>query len=58
MFVKLVCCIISVEEPHHFYGAPASGENFDAAPAPAQAPTLIIKVNIRSHILFSSNSVQ
>jgi hypothetical protein len=26
-------------EPHHFYAAPAPGENFDAAPA-APAPTL------------------
>jgi hypothetical protein len=25
----------SVAEPHHFYAAPAPGENFDAAPAPA-----------------------
>jgi hypothetical protein len=24
----------SVTEPHHFYAAPAPGENFDAAPAP------------------------
>jgi hypothetical protein len=24
----------SVAEPHHFYAAPAPGENFDAAPAP------------------------
>jgi hypothetical protein len=32
----------SVAEPHHFYAAPASGENFDAAPAaPAPAPTLL-----------------
>jgi hypothetical protein len=23
-----------VAEPHHFYAAPAPGENFDAAPAP------------------------
>jgi hypothetical protein len=29
----------SVAEPHHFYAAPAPGENFDAAPAPA--PTLL-----------------
>jgi hypothetical protein len=28
----------SVAEPHHFYAAPAPGENFDAAPA---APTLM-----------------
>jgi hypothetical protein len=27
----------SVAEPHHFYAAPAPGENFDAAPA-ATAP--------------------
>jgi hypothetical protein len=26
----------SVAEPHHFYAAPAPGENFDAAPAPAR----------------------
>jgi hypothetical protein len=25
----------SVAEPHHFYAAPALGENFYAAPAPA-----------------------
>jgi hypothetical protein len=25
---------ISVAEPHHFYAAPAPGENFYAAPAP------------------------
>jgi hypothetical protein len=32
----------SVAEPHHFYAAPAPGENFDAAPAsPAPAPTLL-----------------
>jgi hypothetical protein len=29
----------SVAEPHHFYAAP--GENFDAAPAPVPAPTLL-----------------
>jgi hypothetical protein len=34
--------LISVAEPHHFYAAPAPGENFDAAPAPAApAPTLL-----------------
>jgi hypothetical protein len=33
---------ISVAEPHHFYAAPARGENFDAALAPAAtAPTLL-----------------
>jgi hypothetical protein len=38
---------ISVAEPHHFYAAPAPGENFDAAPAPmapapaAPTPTLL-----------------
>jgi hypothetical protein len=35
----------SVAEPHHFYAAPAPGENFDAAPATpalaAPAPTLL-----------------
>jgi hypothetical protein len=32
----------SVAEPHHFYAAPAPGQNFDAAPAPAApAPTLL-----------------
>jgi hypothetical protein len=32
----------SVVEPHHFYAAPAPGENFDAAPAaPTPAPTLL-----------------
>jgi hypothetical protein len=34
----------SVVEPHHFYTAPAPGENFEAAPtpaAPAPAPTLL-----------------
>jgi hypothetical protein len=30
----------SVAELHHFYAAPAPGENFDAAPA-APAPTLL-----------------
>jgi hypothetical protein len=30
----------SVAEPHHFYAAPASGKNFDAAPA-APASTLL-----------------
>jgi hypothetical protein len=30
----------SVAERHHFYAAPAPGENFDAAPA-APAPTLL-----------------
>jgi hypothetical protein len=49
-------------EPHHFYAAPAKGEKFDAAPAPA--PTLLyskpnflkgIKVNVMSDILFSSD---
>jgi hypothetical protein len=30
----------SVAEPHNFYAAPAPGENFDAAPASAPAPTL------------------
>jgi hypothetical protein len=30
----------SVAEPHHFYAAPAPGENFNAAPA-APAPTLL-----------------
>jgi hypothetical protein len=48
---------MGVAEPHHFYAAPAPGENFDAA----SAPTLLyiktkhfkgIKVNIRSDILF------
>jgi hypothetical protein len=29
----------SVAEPHHFYAAPAPGENLDAAPA--RAPTLL-----------------
>jgi hypothetical protein len=34
--------MISVAEPHHFYAAPAPGENFDAAPDPAApAPTLL-----------------
>jgi hypothetical protein len=31
--------LTSVAEPHHFDAAPASGKNFDAAPAPA--PTLL-----------------
>jgi hypothetical protein len=31
--------ITIVAEPHHFYAVPASGKNFDAAPAPA--PTLL-----------------
>jgi hypothetical protein len=35
---------VSVAEPHHFYAAPAPGDNFYAAPAlaaPAPAPTLL-----------------
>jgi hypothetical protein len=33
----------SVAEPHHFYAAPAPGENFDAAPAmAAPAPALAL----------------
>jgi hypothetical protein len=43
------CVSTSVAETHHFYAAPAPGENFDAAPAPsapapsapAPAPTLL-----------------
>jgi hypothetical protein len=34
----------SVAEPHHFYAAPALGENFDAvpvAPAPGSYPTVM-----------------
>jgi hypothetical protein len=34
----------SLAEPHHFYAAPAPGNNFDATPAPAApapAPTLL-----------------
>jgi hypothetical protein len=33
----------SVAEPYHFYAAPAlaPGKNFDEAPAPAPAPTLL-----------------
>jgi hypothetical protein len=32
----------SVAEPHHFYAAPAPGENFEKAPAAAApAPTLL-----------------
>jgi hypothetical protein len=54
----------SVAEPHHLYAAPAPGEYFDAALAPA--PTLIysrpkflkvIKFNVRSDILFSSYGI-
>jgi hypothetical protein len=33
--LKVLIIISSVAEPHHFYAAPAPGENFDAAPAPA-----------------------
>jgi hypothetical protein len=36
-FISTEC--ISVAEPHHFYAAPAPGENLDAAPA--LAPTLL-----------------
>jgi hypothetical protein len=33
---------VSVAETHHFYAAPAPGENFDEAPAaPAAAPNLL-----------------
>jgi hypothetical protein len=60
--------ISSVAEPHHFFAAPAPGENFYAAPAtpsPAPAPTLLyrskifkgVKGNIRSDNLFSSDSL-
>jgi hypothetical protein len=51
--------LASVAERHHFYAAPAPGENFDAATAPA--PTLlksrltifkVVKGNLRSDILF------
>jgi hypothetical protein len=40
---QLVCwkMEISVAEPHHFFAAPAPGKNFNAAPDPAQAPTLL-----------------
>jgi hypothetical protein len=38
--IKKNYLISSVAEPHHFYAAPAPGENFDAAPA-APAPTLL-----------------
>jgi hypothetical protein len=31
----------SVAEPHHFYAAPDPGKNFDAAPAPVPASTLL-----------------
>jgi hypothetical protein len=47
--------IFSVAEPHHFYAAPAPGENFDAAPAPA--PNLLYskakflkRTNVYSHV--------
>jgi hypothetical protein len=58
----LACMTYSVAEPHHFYAAPAPGENFDAAPA----PTLLycrsknfkgVKGNISFNILFSSDSL-
>jgi hypothetical protein len=44
--VKQKCGVYtSVAEPHHFYAAPApaTGKNFDAAPAPA--PTLLARQN-------------
>jgi hypothetical protein len=52
---------ISVAEPHHFYAAPAPGENFDVASAPTllySRPKFlkVIQFN-RSDILFSSYSV-
>jgi hypothetical protein len=62
--VEILFIVSSVAEPHQFYAAPAPGENFDAAPAPA--PTLLysrsknfkgVKGNIRSDILFSSDSL-
>jgi hypothetical protein len=31
---KCLVNLTSVAEPHHFYAAPAPGNNFDAAPAP------------------------
>jgi hypothetical protein len=38
----MYCISSSVAEPHHFYAAPASGKNFDAAQAaPAPAPILL-----------------
>jgi hypothetical protein len=38
----------SLAEPHHFYAAPAPGENFDVAPAPA--PTYCIaKENFKTN---------
>jgi hypothetical protein len=48
--------------PHYFYAAAAPIENFDAAPAPTQPYCKLkfvkgIKANIRSGILFSSDSV-
>jgi hypothetical protein len=60
--------LASVTEQHHFYAAPALGENFDMAPVPAApAPTLLYsrskffqgvkRTNIRSNILFSSDSL-
>jgi hypothetical protein len=52
----------NVAEPHYFYAAPAPGEIFYAAPAPtllySRSKFLkVIKVDIRSDILFSSYSV-
>jgi hypothetical protein len=42
-FTKMIWLLkTSVAKPHHFYAAPAQGENFDPAPAPAPAaPTLL-----------------
>jgi hypothetical protein len=39
-FLKYLCVLHTVAEPHHFYAAlaPAPGKNFDAAPAPAPTP--------------------
>jgi hypothetical protein len=48
---KITVVDSSVAEPHHFYAAPAPGENFDSAPAApalapasALAPTLLYRV--------------
>jgi hypothetical protein len=63
--VNVLFSLTIVAEPHHIYADPAPGENFDDVPV-AMAPTLLyskpkifegIKVNIRSDILFSSDSV-
>jgi hypothetical protein len=50
-----VTLLNSVVELRHFFAAPASGKNFDAAPAaPAPAPTLLYKTTFGTFRTFLS----